>query len=374
VLAWIGGYDLVYYSWSSARDTAVLCVALGTILLIMTDSFYANAGIHASLFPNLCYYSTPILWGRTLVALAASMLLWTGAYTLLDEHTLHNSMLRNIAYYIAGSAGLVATNTYYDMAFIYPPGHNTNEFINHTSPAHKHILITGRAAASIISQNLMWVGMYNLLEDYTTQSIWREIAYIACGIMVFNATNIFVPLSWIIVDADGNQNQIQANFYGKEHKHQQVMQNHQSIAFFARATVAIFAQIAHNTGIWSLLDNYIAPQVDSLSRNLICLSVGLFLLGITGVLVQNACITPMMAPIWDAPVMPSDENIIAAIQAAEETENPPFDPQVLNSAVSIMPTARGRLQRRRLETEFDGSRALSSRYEPVSQLDPIPES
>jgi hypothetical protein len=386
ILAWVGGYDLLYYGTGPTPDDGtrnilqprlareITYIAIGFIIMILTDSLYANAGIPATLFPHLCYSSNAIVAIRAAFGLAASMLVWTGQYTALDEYTWNSTPARNAAFYIAGSIGLVLTNTYYDMAFIYPPGTSSQDIVTSRSKAYKHVITAIRATASITCQNLMWVGMYNLLELYSEQSFWREIAFIAIGIMLFNATNVFIPLSWIVVDAQGHEKQIEANFSGQDLSDESVLENEPTFLFYVRATVAIFAQILHNTGIWSLLDNYVAPQVDSLERNLICLFVGIFLLWITGVLVKNSCITPIMTPIWESPDIPSEEKILAASQAADESLNPTFDPDVLNSAVSIMPSARGRLQRRRHETEFDGSRAMSSRYEPVSQLDVIQES
>jgi hypothetical protein len=385
ILAWVGGYDLLYYGSPSPGDgtRSLLQPALareatymvtGCVLLVLTDSLYANSGIPGTLFPALCYYNDTLLGIRAAVGMAASMLVWTAAYTALDEYTWNNTPLRNACFYIAGSIGLACTNTYYDMAFVYPPGTNTEEILTHKSKWHKHAKESIRSVISIACQNLMWVGMYNLLELYSEPSVWREIAYIAIGILLFNATNIFVPLSWIVVDADGEQKQIDMDFSQTRSDQSNESTYKSSIVLYMRATLAIFAQILHNTGIWSLLDNYIAPQVDSLLRNFLCIGIGIFLLWITGVLVQNACITPMMAPIWDSPEIPSEDKLIAAVIAAEESSTPPFDPEILNNAVSIMPAARGRLQRRRHETEFDGSRVLSSRYEAASQFEPIPES
>ena len=54
-----------------------------------------------------------------------------------------------------------------------------------------------RCLVSIVGQTLLWNGSYNILEDYTDISIWREIVYIVVGQLMMAMTASYLTVSCI---------------------------------------------------------------------------------------------------------------------------------------------------------------------------------
>lgn len=384
ILFWIGGYDILYYTSTPSDGTKslfepsvwreIMYIMSGLLLMILTDTVYGNAGLPGGYFPEFCIESTPLLVIRALCGLIATTVMCVGTYTYLDEYLIAYSLERNILYLLGGMFGLVILGTFYDMAFVYPPGKNTDDIPGFHSPWHHHLKTSCRAILSIILQNMSWVGAFNLMEYYFAASIWRELTYIILGLFLFTSTNIFLPISWVVVTKEGEQKQIHANLLEADPMEQDpetLMENIHSeytptVAFYIRAVMALMAQFMHNSGCWQLMDVYISPNTREIGRNIICLFLGLVSLWGTGALLQNACIMPMLTPAFTTPEAPSEETIIAVAAAAELTENPIVDASVLYNAVSIMPSVRGRVRRKQLETELDESRMTASRFDRYS--------
>jgi hypothetical protein len=226
------------------------------------------------------------------------------------------------------------------------------------------VIYTSKALFSIIFQNCVWVGGYNLLENYFDETIWREISYIAIGMYIFVATNTFVPNSWIAVSEGGDSKIIQGlsfeNFDKDKFQRDLDVSEHvtefrPTMIFRGKAVVALIGQIMNNTGTWVLLDQYFVFSVDSdgnpqnVLRNYLYAFMGLLFLWISGALSVNACITPLVTPIWESPDLPEVEDLalIATVSQAEGEDAETSALLNLNSNVKeLHPSARGRFRRR----------------------------
>jgi hypothetical protein len=250
------------------------------------------------------------------------------------------------------------------MSFVYPPSSNVSEVPTHKSSFKSHIISTSRALSSIIFQNCVWVGGYNLLENYLEETMWREISYIALGMYIFVATNTFVPNSWIAVSEGGDSKVIQGlsfeNFDKEEFQRNLDVSEHvkefrPTLIFRGKAIVALVGQIMNNTGTWVLLDQYFVFSVDAdgnpqnTVRNYVYAFVGLFFLWISGALSVNACITPLVTPIWESPELPGVEDLALLTTVSQADGEDAEASAVLNLASNVKelhPSARGRFRRR----------------------------
>jgi hypothetical protein len=358
-----GGSDLdtneeVYVMLNPSLQREILYLILGIFMMMITDTLYGNAGMPGTYFPETCHWDQHVVIFRVMFGLVGSVLTWTGLYNILDGYTVEETLWRDLAAAAIGFSGLAITDTFYDMAFVYPPGTNSDDIITSRSKIVAHIKATFRALCSIVFQNFVWLGSFNCLEYYLEGSVWREMTYAVTGIFLFWSTNSFVPNSWIIVSKNGEMTQlsninlldIDVEASEKFTLEEYVVPHTPTFAFYARAWLALAAQVMHNTGVWMIFDVYFGES--TVFKNIILMCVGLFMLWSTGVLLANASITPLITPIWQPPSVPSAGELALVASAAEEEEYDLIDATVLHSAASIMPAARGRLRRRQVETDL----------------------
>jgi hypothetical protein len=387
ILFWVGAWNLLSEPMNDSNGNTIYLIiqpnlyreiiffTIGVLLLIITDTLYGNAGMPGTFFPETCHWNKAMVIFRIVFGLIGSVFTWAALYNILDGYTLPASLAKDLVAGLIGFIGLAITDTFYDMAFVYPPGTNSDDIITSKSSLKQHVKAASRALLSIIFQNFVWMGSFNVLEYYLEPSLWREVTYAVTGIFLFWATNSFVPNSWIIVGKDGNMTQL-SNInlldIDTENSEKIVLEEYvvphvPTFAFYARAIIALAAQVMHNTGIWVIFDTYLFES--TVLRNCIYMLSGLTMLWVTGVLLANASITPLITPIWEPPSVPSAEELAIIASAAEDEEHELFDASILHSAISIMPSARGRLRRRQVETELDlddippEDRALSTEEE-----------
>jgi hypothetical protein len=253
------------------------------------------------------------------------------------------------------------------MSFVYPPLTNVDEIPSSSSGLSLHVKSIFRALVSITFQNCVWVGGYNLLENYSDVTPWRESTYIAVGLYIFVATNTFVPNSWIAVSQEGDGNIIEGlsfeNFDKENFRRNMNVSDHinvfkPTLLFQGKAFLALVGQIMNNTGTWVLLDQYCFNSVDddgnpqNTLRNSIYSAVGLFFLWISGALSVNACITPLVTPIWESPQLPDIQDIALmatvsqALESGEEDESSAGILNFPNNLKELQPSARGRFRSR----------------------------
>lgn len=279
----------------------------------------------------LCSTRTNKLHSLSLSTLLLSIvLIWVGLYDLLDLYTFTQSPLRDGCYLVGGMMTLLFTRGFYAMAYVYPPDdESVIPTPTPTSAWYFHLFTALRAMFSIVGQNMVWLGAWNLLE-YTSQStLWRECFFATAGMLLFILTNSFVPNSYIDEDEYDEEegDELDADAKGSDYKpiierigniqaddddedvplmrpppratlsvEEPAPDGNVSLAFYVRTVLAMAAQITHAAGVWTLLDSYVFPLF--LWRDIACCLGGLFLLVISGTLMQNAAITPIMTAMW----------------------------------------------------------------------------
>lgn len=255
------------------------------------------------------------------------MLIWVGVYNLLDLYTVPATPMRDSIYFVCGILVLLITRTMYAMAFVYPPDDDSLPYPKHDSVWYFHVFSGIRSIISIVGQNMIWLGGWNLLENYMDTSIWQSCFYGAFGLLLFLLTNTFMPNSYM---SDGEEEEEEeelffsgtGNIQGNDEdgeagdiadqpsvlvsKEQAALINSSSdstndaaelsVVFYVKTVLALIGQIVHNTGAWSLFDTYLLPQ--SIWRDFAILVAGLLLLVVSGTLAQNASITPIITTMW----------------------------------------------------------------------------
>ena len=164
---------------------------------------------------KLCLLSNPLILSPTLSLLSSTIayifntllpsplkvLFWTGVYNLLDLYTVDACILRDSCYLLGGILILVFSRTFYAMAYVYPPDEEQILPIpTHDSPWYFHLFTAIRALVGIVGQNMIWLGAWNLLENYYPSTVWREVSYACIGMLLFLLTNSFVPNSFVNED------------------------------------------------------------------------------------------------------------------------------------------------------------------------------
>lgn len=113
--------------------------------------------------------SKRLFFVRMPCAVIGQLLLWIGMYDIFDltiDRNPASQIYIDFAFIFSGLGMLVATNTLVWCANIYP---DESVFDNDVTPDHtlcQHIKFTLKVIVSMLSQNCLWLGMYDLLENY----------------------------------------------------------------------------------------------------------------------------------------------------------------------------------------------------------------
>jgi hypothetical protein len=112
---------------------------------------------------------------------------------------------------VVGYAGMFFTGTLFDAAFLYPDGY-WETFVQPTYEDgwRMHARAIPRTILAIASQNMLWLGMWNLQEQYFVSTIARELAYILLGVLLLRCTGSYVSSSWVACAHDEWQEIAQA--------------------------------------------------------------------------------------------------------------------------------------------------------------------
>ena len=238
---------ITHHQWDVAdgvsyvRSFVYLCV--GAFLLTITDTYYMNASMYGG-------YGTDRWWQHSHRALDAVGLvlrvalsfigqlgLWVGMYDLMDN-TLENTVLKNSCAVLIGLFLMIITGSICNMAFIWPDL-SDDEFPPVPTPKRPFLVHLGescRATLAILSQNLVWMGVYNLLETFGPSSFFRELFYISTGLLLMVSSRTLVANSWI------------------ETPYAECEEQKESVLFYFRAAMSICGQVINNCGTWTLFD------------------------------------------------------------------------------------------------------------------------
>jgi hypothetical protein len=334
---------------TTARDVGYIMV--GTAVLVLTDSLFANAGLPGSFFapsPNVvikdgwvrrCLFDA-FAFLRVLVSILGSVVLWLGWYNLVANDLCLTDALREVQYIghlLCYRAEIVfalllmwATSTLFAVSGVYveepdtaawvevpgdaePPetaavvaaatkssahpstqaqsGGATDSLtytnselnaVDRSTSAHVCACTFLRANVSIFAQSVMWLGAYGWLEtecwfEPCDGVLWRELFYCSVGLALFFASDAFLDNSMIDEAYEQDEYEI-----AKESKASRA-------SFAARCMVALAGSVAHNTGVWTILDEYVNSEswrtcsssdgashgaISCSVRNLACMTLG----------------------------------------------------------------------------------------------------
>jgi len=314
ILVWVGGWDILTDSraWPhSGWRCATLCLS-GLGMTVLTDTLYTNGGLSASWFSPGFGQGAPklTLIARTTLGLSGTIMLWAGIFNGINYYTWVDSaqeeeggwlgqaggwkyVTKDLVCILFGLAMLGLTDTFWAVAALHPirpskggamhgPPH---PMADHESPGWVHFTTSALCVLSVAGQCAMWMGVWNLLEYYFPSTIWREVAYVLGGLLIFSTTKTYLGRSYI---AEAEQYEVRRPL---------------SATLVARALVSILGHFLHMTGVWTLFDSYMWPECPDNRRNLVYVAVGLLGLQVSGTLQSEACISPISVlprvPEWE---------------------------------------------------------------------------
>jgi len=364
IMLWVGAWNLltckkdgfvceIYalenpdgYSWSNrppnwamyaiplqpnvTRELAFICV--GILLVFLTGTLYENAGISGSYLDveKIPLSSELLGYNRLILSLFGSFILWTGCYNIISLFFIVNSEGQEIDYpnnppthivefkdwsvLMVGMFLLVATDTWFNMAFIWPPWFSDPP-LSPKDSKKAHVRQITRALFSIFGQNCVWVGMWNITEYHFgifnsgdgegtyPWSIYRQVIYVSVGLCIMIFTSSLLANAWLDTTDDIHRNselnltitswRIRLTRYCG----MRFFRYFYIFSWYFYAFVGLSGQLLHNSGMWVLLDSYIFPMCRG--RNYFYCLLGFILLLCTGSARGNAGITPVAVNIKD---------------------------------------------------------------------------
>ncbi len=199
--------------------------------------------------------------------MTASLFMWVGIYNLLYWFTLDDMIWDDMVMITLGLALVTMTATLPGFCFIFSSDMHA-PVATHESPFRMHVVHFLRATITFVGQNMVWLGVCDMLENTAPSSIYRELFYLFLGLVLLVGTRSLIDNSWIIVDYAEAEEQKYSSLYN------------------LRCVLSLFGQLVHNTGMWSLLDIYVWPNTQN--RNLIYLFLGLACIYASGSFLMNA--------------------------------------------------------------------------------------
>lgn len=311
ITLWVSFYyfltDPVIFGESS-QLREFLYVLVGLTLLISIDGLRGNAGfpVVSSIramgdqsvrgAPNsffLKHFTSDhrVRWTRAknavklVIGLVSTMVFWTGLYNYIDLYTFPERWYRDVVLIVVGVGGLVATGTYYDMAFLYPKHYIRGSWhsIEPNAPLSAQIKSNVMAFTSIFFQNFIWIGGFNLVEDYwnTYNPIWDMFCYcVGFGLIIW--TDSLIPVSWIDDDEPEDTPSVNEPITPITAQPRKLLDN-----FDFRVGLSLVGQVVHNNALWNLLDEFVAPN-GTTGKYLVYMFVGIVVVTLAGVLQANA--------------------------------------------------------------------------------------
>jgi hypothetical protein len=152
---------------------------------------------------------------------------------------------------------------------------------------------------------MLWNGFFNLLENYSDITIWRELIYVFLGQFL-----MMVTASYLNVSCIDYEEPIEAVAGGRSivsfasHCTAKNKLPPRSLLFYIRLSIALLGQLMHNSGYesstifpwlmsrrcWSILDIFIGTN--SVIRNVVYVVVGTIMLLVTSSFHTNVGVVP----------------------------------------------------------------------------------
>jgi len=308
------------------------CILGGILLVFFTGTLYENAGISGSYLDleKIPVGRELLGYNRLILSLFGSFILWTGCYNIISLFFIVNSEAEEIDYpnnppthivefkdwsvLMVGMFLLVATDTWFNMAFIFPPWFSDPSLSSKDSKI-AHIRQITRALFSIFGQNCVWVGMWNITEYHFgifnsgdgegtyPWSVYRQVIYVSVGLAIMVFTSSLIANAWLDatdeLDMTIEQNLIITLWRERLTRYcgMRFFRYFYISSWYFYAFVGLSGQLLHNSGMWVLLDSYVCPMYRG--RNYFYCLMGFILLLCTGSARGNAGITPVAVNIKD---------------------------------------------------------------------------
>eukprot|EP01043_Picozoa_sp_COSAG02_P060589 COSAG02_NODE_7948_length_2775_cov_2.871076_3_plen_317_part_00 len=219
---------------------------------------------------------------------------------------------------------LVATSTFYTVSGIDVPAPKTltaldhsllgsiytlnaqmNEVGHKSSPSAQARAFV-RANVTIFAQTMLFSGAYGSLEiecwlEPCDGNVWREMFYCAAGLALFFSADAFLSNS--LVETADEQRSLSQGTDGDQRSKEAPSR----AGLLLRCTAALTGAVVHNTGVWTILDQYVSKhwetcssadgastgRISCQSRNLGLVAVGVAMLCASGTLHSNASVSPL---------------------------------------------------------------------------------
>lgn len=204
---WIGLWELLW-TWgptSLRRECAFF--AVGMALVVVTDTLYFQGGLGGSFCPRCVrsHWAPNIV--RLILAPVGMVILWVGAFDLLASFVWFDSyaeqpfagkydistwavqkcLIKDSAMFVGGLLVLLLLGVGFSIANVDPPTTwacltrcNAPIALGEES-IWRHALRSVRSVVSIFAQCAVWLGAWNLLENYFESTVWREVSYTFIG-------------------------------------------------------------------------------------------------------------------------------------------------------------------------------------------------
>jgi succinate dehydrogenase hydrophobic anchor subunit len=287
-LVWISAWDQLWIIGGDGTTTALICrIAFGlggALLVLFCDSVCLNGGFQGELFGWWPAWAMPI---RASLAMVGMLFMWVGMFDSVAiyvgpdsyDHDLYETpavIAKDSICLLTGLALLAGTKTYYNIACIPLLGADADDEVAVTpaDPPSKKLRVVGRAVLAVLGQILVWMGIWNFLENYSPESWWREAIYVLQGWVVFTLTKTW-SRSYIRVD-------------GKELPSPEPLP--QGVRLTVVSAVSLLSGFMYIVGCWTLTEDYIWPETSSTFRNMALFVIGSLGMICSGTFSAHACI------------------------------------------------------------------------------------
>ena len=333
LLFWIGLWELIWTWGGTTWWREVIYFLVGMVMVCATDTLYFQGGIDGSFCPRCVRTHWISNIARIVIAPAGMVVLWVGAFDLMASFVWFDSyselpsageydvktwavqkcLIKDLACIIGGIGVILALGLGFTIANVEPPTTWTcitrcnGSIALGEDPWWRHALRSLRSVVSIFAQNAMWLGAWNLLENYFETTIWREIAYTFIGLSLFFATNTFWKRTHIHsleeeeeTAAEEEEKDLEADgaiATAKEEEEEEVVaavveetavgEAVLSIGLILRALFSLLAFFIHITGFWTIFDSYILSY-DNVWRNVAYVTIGIIMMVGSGTIQLHA--------------------------------------------------------------------------------------
>ena len=284
LLFWVGMWDLLWYWGPPTLGREFGFAIAGLILTLSSDTLKSNGAIGSGWMSDEMAAKPWVGRTRLVAGLFGTLLLWVGVFDILAEHFVLNSTedgvndsdaacVKDILMLLGGLFGLRWLGVYFDICNVplsdpdMAPcfttccgGEHGKDLRDAGSPEAQLLRTSWLALLSVVAQCALWLGVWDLLENYGEPSWWRELLYIVGGLLLCHLAGRLAL-----------QQNLNAN--GGEADGELYEPLPWSGWVECRALASCIGQFMHIVGAWTVFDQLIGSD-DSSARNWLYLCLG----------------------------------------------------------------------------------------------------